>query len=98
MRLGVVLDNFSPHLSTKDDARVGDWAAANNIELAYPNQRLVAEPDRGPVPGASLLHPGRHRPPSHHEQASMIGRYIAWRNQHAIISGYAKSSTGAKVA
>jgi hypothetical protein len=30
-----VLDNFSPHLSTADDARVGDWAAANNVELAY---------------------------------------------------------------
>jgi hypothetical protein len=41
MRLGIVLDNFSPHLSTKDDARVGDWAAANNIELAYPNQRVA---------------------------------------------------------
>jgi transposase len=26
------------------------------------HQRLLAEPDRGPVPGASLLHPRRHRP------------------------------------
>ena len=30
-----MLDNFSPHLSIKDDPRVGVWAAANNIELAY---------------------------------------------------------------
>ena len=30
-----MLDNFSPQLSTTDDPRVGDWAAANNIELAY---------------------------------------------------------------
>ena len=30
-----MLDNFSPHLSTKKDQRVGDWAAANNVELAY---------------------------------------------------------------
>ena len=30
-----MLDNFSPHLSTKNDRRVGDWAAANNVELAY---------------------------------------------------------------
>jgi hypothetical protein len=26
----------------------------------YPNQCLVAEPDRGPVPGAAVLHPRRH--------------------------------------
>jgi hypothetical protein len=30
-----VLDNFSPHLTTKTDRRVGNWAAANNVELAY---------------------------------------------------------------
>jgi hypothetical protein len=29
------MDNFSPHLSTKRDTRVGDWAKANNVELAY---------------------------------------------------------------
>jgi hypothetical protein len=34
IRLGIVLDNFSPHLSTRDDPRVAEWAAANNIELA----------------------------------------------------------------
>ena len=30
VRIAIVLDNFSPHLSTKKDARVGAWAAANN--------------------------------------------------------------------
>ena len=30
-----MLDNFSPHLSTTSDPRVGDWATANNVELAY---------------------------------------------------------------
>ena len=36
VRIAIVLDNFSPHLSTKAaDTRVGDWAAANNEELAY---------------------------------------------------------------
>src|SRR5687768_356548 len=29
LRLAIVLDNFSPHLTTKTDRRVGDWAAAN---------------------------------------------------------------------
>jgi len=35
VRLGLVLDNYSPHLSTRDDPRVGQWAQANNVELAY---------------------------------------------------------------
>ncbi len=35
VRIAIVMDNFSPHLSTKKDGRVGDWAAANNVELAY---------------------------------------------------------------
>jgi hypothetical protein len=35
VRLGLVLDNYSPHLSTRDDPRVGRWAAAHNLELAY---------------------------------------------------------------
>ncbi len=35
VRIAIVLDNFSPHLSTKTDTRVGAWAEANNVELAY---------------------------------------------------------------
>ena len=35
VRIAIVLDNFSPHRSTKTDNRVGLWAAANNVELAY---------------------------------------------------------------
>ena len=35
VRIAIVLDNLSPHLSTKTDTRVGDWAEANNVELAY---------------------------------------------------------------
>jgi len=29
-----VLDNYSPHLSTNVDTRVGEWAEVNNVELA----------------------------------------------------------------
>src|SRR3974390_3169129 len=29
VRIAIVLDNFSPHLSTKKDTRVGDWAEDN---------------------------------------------------------------------
>ena len=35
VRIAIVMDNFSPHLSTKVDWRVDDWAQANNVELAY---------------------------------------------------------------
>jgi hypothetical protein len=35
VRIGLVLDNASAHLSTRKDRRVGQWAAANNVELAY---------------------------------------------------------------
>jgi hypothetical protein len=34
VRIAVVLDNYSPHLSTKKDNRVGTWAGAHNVELA----------------------------------------------------------------
>jgi hypothetical protein len=34
VRLAFVLDNFSPHLTTETDSRVGESAAAN-VELAY---------------------------------------------------------------
>jgi transposase len=67
VRIAIVLDNFSPHLSTKTDDRVGRWAAANNVELAYVpfyaswlNQISV---NRGPVHRPALLRPRRHRPP-----------------------------------
>ena len=30
-----MLDNFSPHLSTKNDPRAAEWAEGNNVELAY---------------------------------------------------------------
>ncbi len=35
VRIAIVLDSFSPHLATKNDRRVAEWAAANNVELAY---------------------------------------------------------------
>jgi transposase len=31
-RIAIICDNFSPHLSTRKDRRVGTWATANNVE------------------------------------------------------------------
>ena len=83
-RIAIVLDNFSPHLSTKKDQRIGYWAAANNVELAYVPfyaswlNRIEAQFQ---VLRYFALDGADH--PSHAEQASMIRRYIIWRNRHA---------------
>ncbi len=34
VQIRVLCGNFSPHLSTKTDGRVGEWAAVKNVELA----------------------------------------------------------------
>jgi transposase len=82
VRIAIVLDNFSPHLSTKKDQRVGDWAAANNVELAYVPTN-ASWLNRIECQFTALryfaLDGTDHR--SHDEQNSMIRRYIAWRTE-----------------
>jgi transposase len=83
VRIAIVMDNFSPHLSTKMDERVGVWAAANNVELAYVPTNC-SWLNRIECQFTALryfaLDGTDHR--SHEEQNSMIRRYIAWRNRH----------------
>ncbi|WUN28345.1 transposase [Streptomyces sp. NBC_00316] len=35
VRIAIVADNCSPHLTTKKCQRVGNWVAANNVEMAH---------------------------------------------------------------
>jgi len=83
VRIAIVCDNFSPHLSTRVDSRVGDWAAANNVEIAY-TPFYCSWLDRIEPQFTALryftLDGTDHQ--THQEQASMIRRYIAWRNRH----------------
>ena len=83
IRLALVLDNFSPHLSTKPDRRVGAWAAANNVELAYTptNSSWLnrIEAQFTALRYFALDGTDHH---THQEQGSMIRRYIIWRNRH----------------
>src|SRR5260370_15177771 len=83
VRIAIVTDNFAPHLSTKVDDRVGVWAAANNVELAYVPTN-ASWLNRIECQFTALryftLDGTDHR--SHDEQNSMILRYIAWRNRH----------------
>ena len=64
VRIAIVLDNFSPHLSTKKDQRVGEWAAANNVELAYvPFYASWLNRIEAQFQASALLRARRHRPP-----------------------------------
>ena len=93
-RIAIVCDNFTPHLTTRKDRRVGTWARANNVEIAYTptnsswlNRLLFptflslppSPSHRGPVHSPAVLRAGRYRPSQPKEQASMIRRYIIWR-------------------
>ncbi len=67
-----MLDNLSPHLSTKKEQRVVDWAAATNVEFAYTPfygswlNRIEAQFQ---APRYSALDGTDH--PTHRAQASM---------------------------
>ena len=84
VRIGIVLDNFSPHLSTKTDTRVGAWAEANNVELAYTPfygswlNRIEAQ-----FTALRYFALDGTDHPTHQAQGRMIRRYIAWRNRNA---------------
>ncbi len=83
VRIAIVLDNFSPHLSTRVEGRVGEWAAGNNVELAYTPfygswfNRIEAQ-----FTALRYFALDGTDHDTHREQASMIRRYIAWRNRH----------------
>jgi transposase len=83
VRIAIVLDNFSPHLTTKTDTSVGDWAAANNVELAYvPFYGSWLNRIEAQFTALRYFALDGTDHPSHREQASMIRRYIIWRNNH----------------
>jgi transposase len=99
MRLAIVLDNFSPHLSTSDDPRVGEWAAANNIELAYtPTNASWLNRIEAQFQALRYFTLDGTDHPSHEEQGSMIHRYIASRNRNAHESRFREIVDRAKVA
>jgi len=99
IRLGIVLDNFSPHLSTRDDPRVAEWAAANNVELAStPTNASWLNRIEAQFQALRYFTLDGTDHASHHEQASMIRRYIAWRNRNAHDRRFRKIVDRAKVA
>jgi transposase len=84
IRIAIVCDNYSPHLSTRKDARVGTWAAANNVEFAYtPTNSSWLNRIEAQFTALRYFALDGTDHATHKEQASMIRRYIIWRNNHA---------------
>jgi transposase len=82
-RLAIILDNFSPHLTTKTDTRVGDYAAAHNIELAYvPFNASWLNRIEPQFTGLRYFALDGTDHPTHKAQGRAIRRYIAWRNRN----------------
>ncbi len=82
--IAIVCDNFAPHLSTRIDSRVGDWAEVNNVEIAYtPTNSSWLNRIEAQFTALRYFALDGTDHPSHREQASMIRRYIIWRNKHA---------------
>jgi transposase len=83
-RIAIICDNFSPHLSTAKDARVGTWATANNVEIAYtPTNSSWLNRIEAQFTALRYFTLDGTDHATHKEQASMIRRYIIWRNNHA---------------
>nr|WP_245607966.1 transposase [Streptomyces hokutonensis] len=87
VRIAIVCDNFSPHLTTKRCQRVGTWTAANNVEIAYTptNSSWLnrIEAQFTALRYFTLDGTDHADHADHKEQGSMIRRYIIWRNRHA---------------
>jgi transposase len=83
-RIAIICDNFSPHLSTRKDRRVGTWAQANNVEIAYtPTNSSWLNRIEAQFTALRYFALDGTDHATHKEQASMIRRYIIWRNNHA---------------
>jgi transposase len=82
-RIAIICDNFSPHLTTRKDKRVGQWAAASNTEIAYTptNSSWMNRIECQFTALREFTLSGTDHA-THREQGSMIRRYIAWRNRN----------------
>jgi hypothetical protein len=72
------------YLTTRTDTRVGTWAAVNNVEIAYtPTNSSWLNRIEAQFTALRYFTLDGTDHVSHKEQASMIRRYIIWRNNHA---------------
>ena len=98
-RIAIVCDNFSPHLTTRKDRRVGVWATAANVEIAYtPTNSSWLNRIEAQFTALRYFTLDGTDHATHKEQASMIRRYIIWRNNHAYDERLRRIVTKANVA
>ena len=85
VKIAIICDDFSPHLmTTRKDKRVGQWAAASNTEIAYtPTNSSWLNRIEAQFTALRYFALDGTDHTTHEEQASMIRRYIIWRNNHA---------------
>ena len=80
VRIGIVLDNFSPHISRD----IAAWADEHNIELAFvPFYASWLNRIEAQFQALRYFTLDGTDHASHEEQGRMIRRYLAWRNRHA---------------
>jgi transposase len=78
-RLHFILDNFSPHHGRE----MRDWAAANNVELAYtPHYASWLNRIEAQFRALRYFTLAGTDHPDHATQARLIRRYIHWRNRN----------------
>ena len=83
VRIAIIADNYSPHLTTKRCRRVADWAEANNVEIACtPTNSSWLNRIEAQFTALRYFALDGTDHPSHKAQGSMIRRYIIWRNKH----------------
>jgi hypothetical protein len=84
VRIAIVCDTYSPHLTTKRCRPVADWAEANNVEIAHtPTNSSWLNRIEAHFTALRYFALDGADHPSHKAQGSMIRRYIIWRNKHA---------------
>src|SRR6266542_4303428 len=90
--IAIVLDNFSPHLSTRKDQRVSEWAEAKNVEFVYvPLYASWLNRIEAQFTALRYFAFDGTDHPSHLQQARMIRRYIAWRTATPTTRHFASS-------
>ena len=78
---------------------MAEWAAANNVELAYtPTNASWLNRIEAQFTALRYFTLDGTDHASHHQQASMIHRYIAWRNRNAHDCRFREIIDRAKVA
>jgi transposase len=84
VRIAIISDNFSPHLSTRKDRRIATRATANNAQIACtPTNPSWLNRIEAQFTALRYFTLDGTDHASHKDQASMIRRYIIWRNNHA---------------